>query len=107
MSYLRCNARACTNNQRELCIREGIRVDGDDARQRKDTCCGSFTLRPETYSNVVERNCAAQPETDIACDAMTCSYNQDCKCTAPSVDISGSGASDSSQTQCSTFDRKK
>ena len=32
MSYLRCNVRTCSNNQNDLCIREGIRVDGRPIR---------------------------------------------------------------------------
>ena len=107
MSYLRCNARNCSNNQNDLCIREGIQVDGATADTKNDTCCSSFTQRGENYSNVVSRNSQAQPETDIQCDAVNCSYNKECRCFAPSVDISGSGASTSRETQCSTFDCKK
>ncbi|MBR5537376.1 MAG: DUF1540 domain-containing protein [Clostridia bacterium] len=107
MSYLRCNVRTCSNNQNDLCIREGIRVDGPAADTKDDTCCCSFTQRGENYSNVVARNSAAQPETDIRCDAVNCTYNKEFKCIAPSVDISGSAASASRETRCSTFDCKK
>ncbi len=107
MSYLRCNVRSCANNQNELCIREGIRVDGPTAERKDATCCSSFTQRGENYSNVVARNSAAQPETDIQCDAVNCSYNKECRCFAPSVDISGSSANTSRETECSTFDCKK
>ena len=107
MSYLRCNVRSCSNNQNELCIREGIKVDGPNADNKSDTCCNSFTQRGENYSNVVSRNSQAQPETDIQCDVINCSYNKDLKCAAASVDISGSTACTSRETQCSTFDCKK
>ena len=107
MSYLRCNVRTCSNNQNDLCIREGIQVDGPTADNKDDTCCNSFTQRAENYSNVVSRNTAAEPETDIRCDAVNCSYNKDCKCAAPSVDISGAAASSCRETRCSTFDCKK
>ena len=80
MSYLRCNVRSCSN---------------------------SFTQRGENYSNVVSRNSQAQPETDIQCDVINCSYNKDLKCAAASVDISGSTACTSRETQCSTFDCKQ
>lgn len=107
MSYLRCNARNCSNNQNDLCIREGIQVDGATADTKNDTCCSSFTQRGENYSNVVSRNSQAQPETDIQCDVSNCSYNKDYKCMAASVDISGVAACTSRETQCSTFDCKK
>ncbi len=107
MSYLRCNARNCSNNQNDLCLREGIRVDGASADAKNETCCNSFTQRGENYSNVVSRNSRAQPETDIQCDVRTCSYNRDCACSAPSVDISGPTACSCRETQCSTFDCKK
>ena len=107
MSYLRCNVRSCSNNQNELCIREGIKVDGPSADTKSDTCCNSFTQRAENYSNVVSRHTAAEPETDIQCDAINCSFNKDFKCMAPSVYISGAHASMAKETQCSTFDCKK
>ena len=107
MSYLRCNVRTCSNNQNDLCIREGIRVDGPTADSKDDTCCNSFTQRAENYSNVVSRHTSAEPETAIQCDAVNCSYNKEYKCMAPSVDISGSAASTSRETRCSTFDCKK
>ena len=99
--------RTCSNNQNDLCIREGIRVDGPTADSKDDTCCNSFTQRGENYSNVVARNSAAEPETDIQCDAVNCSYNKEYKCMAPSVDISGSAATTVRETRCSTFDCKK
>ena len=107
MSYLRCNVRTCSNNQNDLCIREGIQVDGPTADNKDDTCCNSFTQRAENYSNVVSRHTSAEPETAIQCDAVNCSYNKEYKCMAPSVDISGSAASTSLETCCSTFDCKK
>lgn len=107
MSYLRCSARHCTNNQNDLCIRESIRVEGASADRKNDTCCESFTRRAENYSNVVARNTSAQPETDIHCDVRSCSYNRECKCSAPSVDIGGVSACTCKETQCSTYDSKK
>ena len=106
MSYLRCDAHACGNNCRELCLLDQVQVDGRYAGERKDTRCESFTLRGADYSNVIQRNSAPRPETEISCGAATCVYNRDGRCSAPSVDISGLGASDRAQTECSTFDRK-
>jgi hypothetical protein len=82
-------------------------VKGPTADTKNDTCCNSFTQRGENYSNVVSRNSQAQPETDIQCDVINCSYNKDLKCAAASVDISGSTACTSRETQCSTFDCKQ
>ena len=107
MSYLRCNARNCSNNQNDLCIREEIKVDGATADTKSDTCCNSFTQRGESYSNVTSRATSAEPETDIDCDVVNCSYNKDYKCADASVDISGSSACTCRETQCSTFDSKK
>lgn len=107
MSYLRCNASNCSYNQNDLCVREGIRVDGASADCKHDTCCNSFSQRSGSYTNSVGGGTTARPETDIDCDVRKCSYNKDCKCHASSVDISGSGACTCRETQCSTFDCKK
>ena len=107
MSYLRCNARHCANNKNELCVLNQIRVDGTFADCRDETCCGSFTQAAENYSNVVSRNSEPKPETEIGCDVRRCSFNKECRCSAPSVDISGSEACACGETRCSTFDLKK
>lgn len=104
MSYLRCTARRCSNNQNDLCIREGIQVGGSSAECRSETQCSSFTQREDNYSNVVSRHTEATPETRVSCDACGCTYNQDKHCSAPSVDISGASACSCGETQCSTFD---
>ena len=106
MSYLRCDARGCSNNRAELCLLEQIQVDGRNARERKDTRCESFTLRGPDYSNAVERAFEPRPETEVSCGADSCVYNRDCRCHAPSVDIGGQGASDPAQTECRTFDKR-
>lgn len=107
MSYLRCNAHNCSNNKNDLCVLREIQVDGSYADRRDGTFCSSFTEANDNYSNIVTRNSEPKPETDIGCDARNCSFNKDCKCVSPSVDISGVTAHCCSDTQCSTFDCRK
>ncbi|MBR5390358.1 MAG: DUF1540 domain-containing protein, partial [Clostridia bacterium] len=65
-------------------------------------------LRAVTYENAARQVFAAEPETDIVCEAMHCVFNEECKCRAPSVDIGGGPAARSARdTQCCTFDSKK
>ena len=45
MPALRCSATKCVYNKEQLCSRDGIQVDGANARTVDETCCSSFQER--------------------------------------------------------------
>ena len=48
----------------------------------------------------------ASVETNIACNAVTCMYNSNKKCTAEKIQIAGVKAMTSGETECGTFQCK-
>ncbi len=90
-------------NQNQLCNRGNIEVTGSEARRAAETSCGSFHERQmDAVSNSVGEGCGCE-KIQISCKAESCTYNDSCKCTASAIDISGSNASASQDTECSTF----
>ena len=107
MNNLNCNVQNCVNNKDNLCARSSIKVDGCKATSDRETCCASYGNRGTSYENAVSTNMNAVPETDITCDVKNCSYNSgNDRCTASSVSVRGNGASNSRETQCSTFESR-
>ena len=109
MTNLKCSATTCAYNENNLCSRGEINVMGSDAKQADETRCGSFVERGKnvvhnSYSNSTS---SAPREIKIDCKAHNCNYNHDCRCTAASVGIAGSGASECNDTRCSTFSCSK
>ena len=45
-------------------------------------------------------------ETNVACNAVTCVYNENKKCTADHIQIAGIKAMASGETECGTFQCK-
>ncbi|MBQ7625045.1 MAG: DUF1540 domain-containing protein [Clostridia bacterium] len=105
MSSLRCSAGNCVNNEHGLCALPIIRVDGDDAKRVCDTFCQSFSHRTGSAQNSVFSG-NADERTEIKCTAEECAYNSDGYCDSPIVEVSGSGASRSGETECRTFKKK-
>lgn len=107
MSNLRCSVTSCTHNCDLLCMLGSIKVEGQNADKSELTFCHSFTPRHLTDSTRTEnvRGCEvpASEETSIACDAVTCAYNESNKCAAKHVDVCGSGACTCTDTECATF----
>lgn len=48
-------------------------------------------------------NCEPKRETEVSCSATECVHNESKKCMAGHIDISGSHASSSRETECDTF----
>ena len=42
----------------------------------------------------------------IDCEAVNCKHNEDHRCTAGHVGITGDGASEAEQTECATFEMR-
>lgn len=101
MPALVCSAQNCVYNNAMYCSRGDIEIGGADAQVCQDTCCSSFQERTQERA----RNAVGSPTTtiDIDCKAQHCKYNDQCKCNAGNVDISGAGACNCEQTECVTF----
>lgn len=104
MTNLKCSAITCAYNENNFCSRGEINVMGSDAKNPEETRCGSFVERGKNVvHNSYSNSTSAPSEIKIECQAHNCNYNHDRKCTAASVGIAGSDASDCHDTRCSTF----
>lgn len=107
MPILNCTVVNCHFNEDNLCCLEGIKVEGKHADTSEDTACGSFEGRArDRYTSAVEKYGYPEKKSDIDCKAVQCNYNDDCKCRAKEIQVSGKNASDSRETECSTFIEK-
>lgn len=101
MPSLVCSAQNCVYNDSMYCSKGDIMVGGDEAHKSQETCCESFQERRADSM----RNSVGTPSADIMvdCQACNCTYNENLKCTAGKIDISGVGASSCDETECSTL----
>lgn len=101
MTRLDCSVKTCVHNSENCCCKRGILVEGSEARDTCDTCCGSF----EENRGGMFKNLFKTPETrlQVDCDAVTCVYNDDHQCRAEKIAISGDGARAVGQTECVSF----
>lgn len=105
MTRLDCNVVNCSYNENKLCKRENITVGGMQARKASETVCESFYPKgTNTMTNLDSKGPKA--ETNIACNAVTCVYNNNKKCTASKIQIGGMKAVSSGETECGTFQAK-
>lgn len=101
MTKLDCNVTSCIHNADNCCCKQAIVVDGCHAKDCCDTCCGSFDEnRDGTFTNLFK---TPEKRLEIDCEAVNCIYNEQHRCQAEHVGISGNGASQAGQTECSTF----
>ena len=101
MTKLDCNVTNCLHNAENRCCKQTIVVDGSSAKDTCETCCGSFDQnRDGSYKNLFQ---TPESRLEIDCEAVNCVYNQDRRCHADHIGISGDGASDASHTECATF----
>lgn len=107
MPILNCTVGNCHFNEDNLCCLGGIKVEGKNADASDDTACGSFEERArDRYTSAVEKYGYPARTSDIDCKAVQCNYNDDCKCKAGEIQVSGPNACDSCDTECSTFIEK-
>lgn len=102
MPSLACSAQNCVYNDAMYCCKGDIMVGGEDAEHSRETCCESFLERKtETMKDSV-----GTPSQNIwvDCSACQCIYNEDRKCTADKIDITGAAAVKSRETECATFE---
>lgn len=101
MTTLGCNVNACSHNKDNCCCLSSIEVHGNSACKCDETCCGSFyEADSETAKNASE---SPKINLSISCEASNCVYNEDKKCSADHIDISGICAQDASETVCASF----
>lgn len=100
MSDLKCSVNNCTNHKDGCCCRPSIKIDGQNACQCEETCCGSFS--PKTDENSTGGFCVPNKNVHINCSAQECVYNCENKCCSDHVDVDFSGGN----TNCTTFTRR-
>ena len=59
MTRLECTVASCVHNSEKCCCKQGILVEGVNARESCDTCCGSF----EENRGGLFKNLFKTPET--------------------------------------------
>lgn len=103
MTGLGCNVISCAHNDNEnkLCCLSSIQVQGNSACKCDDTCCGSYE---EAKGNSATNASKAQNASlNVSCEATNCVFNENKKCSADHISISGVCASDSCETVCASF----
>ena len=103
MPTLSCSVRNCYYNKENRCCKEDILVEGKHATTTDATLCDSFKIKKDSYGNTCGTECTPNNSLKVACRAENCSYNQKCMCNATHIDIVGTEASKSEQTECRTF----
>ncbi len=101
MTGLGCNVISCTHNDDAHCCLNTIQVQGNNACKCDDTCCGSYEEAKKNSAS----NSAKEPHDslNVSCEAVNCVYNDNKKCAADHISISGVCASDACETVCASF----
>lgn len=104
MTQLKCSAQTCMYNEDHYCCKGDVMVEGKNATDSTGTCCSSFRERTDASAT----NTVGHPSRNIAvdCKAEKCAFNEECKCTAREISITGSHACTSTDTECASFECK-
>ena len=101
MTNLECTVTNCLHNCDCRCCKQTIVVDGQGAQDKKETCCGSFDEnKGGAFTNLFK---TPEKKLEVGCEAMNCIYNENHRCSADHIGITGDGANEASQTECSSF----
>ena len=101
MTKLECAVTNCLHNSEKRCCKQAIIVDGHEAKEKEETCCGSVDENREgSFQNVFK---TPENRLEIDCEAVKCIYNEDRHCVADHIGIAGDGASKAEHTLCATF----
>lgn len=105
MTKLDCLVVNCVYNNNKHCKRENITVGGHEARKPSETVCKSFS--PKGTNTLTSMACGGPKDAlNVACDAVTCRYNDNKKCSAEHIAIAGMHAVTNGETECGTFQSK-
>lgn len=101
MTQLKCSAQTCMYNEDRYCCKGEILVEGRDAKESGSTYCASFRERGEGRMS----NSMVHPtkNVDVDCEAVSCVFNEGCKCSANEIGIGGSHACQCQDTECASF----
>lgn len=89
------------HNADNCCCKSEIVVDGQQAKECCDTCCGSFDEnRGGAFTNLFK---TPEKNLEVSCEALNCIYNDQRHCSAEHIGIAGDGAAEASQTECRSF----
>ena len=101
MTKLSCTAQNCMYNKEDCCCKPDITVEGQGASTTEETCCGSFQGKCcHGGTNAMDH---VNEKVDIQCEASSCMYNDEKRCTAGNIGIVGRNASHSEETECGSF----
>lgn len=103
MPLLNCTARTCVYNKEEYCSKGDIVVDGSNAKVADETCCSSFVERSGSAMNSVGEECGCKT-IDVNCKACQCTFNNQEKCSADKITITGASACHCDETKCGSFE---
>lgn len=101
MPNLRCGVQTCAYNEEEYCCLNSINVGGTTATKPSKTSCDSFEHKNSGFTSDIKED--PKPEVYIQCKAKNCIYNDEQKCYAEHIDVSGEAASHCDETKCATF----
>lgn len=115
MTRLDCTVTSCLFNKERCCCKDNIEVEGSGsggalnsakdmaahARHSRDTCCASF--RERGGDGVRSSVDIPAKNTDVACQVIECTFNENCHCQAKHIGIAGGAACDCRDTECTTF----
>lgn len=102
MTNLDCTVVGCMYNSDKSCRKEMITVGGHEAHSSSETACKSFA--PRGTQGIKNAGCG-QPkkETEVACDAVHCKFNDNRVCAANHIGIAGTHAVTTAETECGSF----
>jgi len=107
MPNLDCSVKTCYYNKENKCCLDGIRVKGANADDSCSTACGSFREGgSEGFKSSCECDMKPSEKSQVQCEAVNCVYNEEKRCAANGIDISGMQAKKFSDTECKTFKMK-
>ena len=104
MTKLKCSAVKCMYNEDNQCCKSGMMVDGKEAMKASATSCSDFRERTGSMKN--KACCSTNDELKVECRASECEYNKNMMCSAKPIQIQGSNACTSKETECGTFQCK-
>ncbi|WP_077610596.1 DUF1540 domain-containing protein [Clostridium sp. Marseille-P2415] len=101
MTKLDCNVTSCLHNSDNYCCKAAIIVEGPQAKDSYETCCGSFDENKDgSFHNLFK---TPENRLEVDCEAVNCVYNEERHCSAEHIGIAGDGAREAEHTECATF----
>lgn len=105
MPDLKCSVETCVHNKEFCCDRGHIDViGGTEVNQKSETSC--LTFKDYAMDNYTNSTKGATLSAEIDCDVTNCMFNLGNCCDAGYVEVQGSNACHSQDTQCASFVEK-